>query len=75
MRDCEIAKQSLSEEKKAVVDYTERLKHSKNRELREALEHALPEEKEHARLFKKAIKSIQYSEKAIKEAKKIRGGE
>ena len=64
-RDLELGRKSLGEEKKAVSDYTDRLNVEENPILRKATEHALEEEKTHAKLFSSAIekKANRYLEK------------
>jgi hypothetical protein len=57
-KDIQMAKQSLKEEKKAVKDYSRRKKATKAGILKKVFNHAIPEEKEHSGLFKKAIKKI-----------------
>lgn len=56
--DQTIATKSLGEEETAVVDYTERLKKAKAPKLRQALSHALGEEKDHAKSFKEALEKM-----------------
>jgi hypothetical protein len=46
-----MAKKSLREEHKAVKDYTHRSKLSRDKKLKKVFHHAIPEEKEHARMF------------------------
>lgn len=75
MNDYQMAKQSKKEEDKAVTDYTRRREQSKDPQLKQAFTHALGEEKTHSRLFKKVMEKKQYSEGAVKEARKMRGGE
>lgn len=55
--DSKIAAKSLGEEKKAVKDYSNRLKRAKDPKLRKALKHAIPEERTHAKLFMEAARS------------------
>lgn len=57
--DLSFAKKALGDEEKAIKDYTEFLKSGINPDLREATKHALKEEKDHAKDFKEAIKSIE----------------
>lgn len=56
MKDVKSAKKSLREEKKAVKDYCKRKKEAKDKDLIKAYGHAIPEEKEHARMFRKVVK-------------------
>lgn len=55
MNDYSIAQKSLQEERKAVKDYQDRLKIAKTAKLKHALNHALGEEKEHAKMFSEAV--------------------
>ncbi len=56
--DCEVgfARQSLHEERKAIRDYTARLKRTRDPKLRRVLKHALKEEREHAVLLASWLK-------------------
>lgn len=51
------AMKSLHEERMAVSEYSKRLKAAKSNKLRKAFEHALPEERTHAKLFLQALRS------------------
>lgn len=53
LSDASIAEQSLKEENKAVKDYSRRLEVAKTAPLKKALQHAIPEERSHAALFRK----------------------
>jgi hypothetical protein len=54
--DAAIAKQSLKEEAKAVIDYKDRLGEAKNPELKKVLIHARNEEKDHAKEFAEVLR-------------------
>lgn len=55
------AETSLSEEEAAIRDYTRRKKGTSG-PLRAAFEHALPEERDHAKLFRKALAADEAAE-------------
>lgn len=52
--DKKMAKKSLKEEETAVKEYTKRKKRAKSGKLKKALAHAIPEERHHAKMFRKA---------------------
>lgn len=54
-KERKIARKSLSEERKAIRDYTSRRRVSRNQELRDAITHALGEERTHAHLFSRVL--------------------
>jgi hypothetical protein len=49
--DKQRARQSLTEERRAVVDYAKRISESNDPKLKKILAHVLREEKEHAKMF------------------------
>ena len=51
-----LARQSLKEERKAVTDYSNRADQAKDTKLKGIFQHAIPEEREHARLFGKYLR-------------------
>jgi rubrerythrin len=50
-----VAKKSLREERKAIKDYSNRSKKS-DKKLKKIYHHVIPEEREHARMFKSYLK-------------------
>lgn len=75
MKDYQSAKKSYKEETKAVSEYTKRRGETKSEGLKKAYSHAIPEEKTHAKLFSKEMsKKRKYSDDAMREASKARGG-
>jgi hypothetical protein len=53
--DKQRARQSLTEERRAVADYTKRISESGDPKLKKILAHALREEKEHAKMFEEYL--------------------
>lgn len=51
-----LARQSLKEERKAIADYSNRADQAKDPEIKGIFKHAIPEEREHARLFRKYLR-------------------
>jgi hypothetical protein len=56
--DLSIATQSKAEEDKAIQDYQTRLQEAKSPELKDAISHALKEEKDHSERFGKVLEKI-----------------
>ena len=56
--DLSIAEKSKGEEDQAITDYTKRLTKVTNPRLKEALEHALKEERDHSKDLGEAIKEL-----------------
>jgi rubrerythrin len=53
-----MAQESEGEERKAITDYTRRLKEADSPELKKAINFALADEKEHAAKFKAVIEKL-----------------
>lgn len=74
MSDYTSAKKSYKEEEKAVSEYTKRRGDAKSEGLKKAYNHAIPEEKTHAKLFSQEMRNKKkYADTAISQAKKMRG--
>ena len=56
VKDLMMAKKSLHEEHKAVKDYTQRSKISRSKKLKKIFHHVIPEERDHAKKFKRYLK-------------------